>query len=233
MCVCEEEQEKTPAHEIERLRARVEELNQWKDGVAAALSIMFEPESGPHTGTKYLNHKERYEFGMNIDGDPYCSGADLVGGAWRGVIDPLRADLDSRKQRIKTYEERIEGLCARVEGLEREKHPEISVTADSGGIALYVNGERRPITPHALDGGRWITYKEIAVARKLTEDLRAHLQKLEQPEIERITCNVRDELMRELGIDSPVAPCRESTNEHPSDAGAGRDAPFETEGGDE
>ena len=123
----------------------------------------------------------------------------------------------------------FERLETRVEGLEREKHPEFSVTAGSGGIALYVNGERRPITPHALDGGRWITYKEIAAAWERTEDLRADLQKLEQPEIERITCNVRDELMRELGIDSPVAPCRESADEHPSDARAGRDAPFETE----
>ena len=64
----------------------------------------------------------------------------------------------------------IKQLRARVEELEKEKHPEISVTAGSGGIALYVNGERRPITPHALDGlDHRITSKMIDAAVAIVE----------------------------------------------------------------
>jgi hypothetical protein len=48
--------------------------------------------------------------------------------------------------------ERME-LRARVEELEKEKHPEISVTAEGDKITLYVNGEPRPVVPHAVNFG--------------------------------------------------------------------------------
>jgi len=48
--------------------------------------------------------------------------------------------------------------------------------------------------------GMFITDEQIDSAWELTESLRKNLQKLNQPEIERITCDVRKELMREFGI---------------------------------
>ena len=51
-----------------------------------------------------------------------------------------------------------------------------------------------------VEGAHLITDDQIDAAWEKTESLRVNLQKLEQPEIERIICNTREELMREFNI---------------------------------
>ena len=67
-------------------------------------------------------------------------------------IEQLQSAIASWKEEEIEWKNTEERLRARVEELEKEKHPEISVTMDGDKITLYVNEESRPIVPHASGG---------------------------------------------------------------------------------
>jgi chromosome segregation ATPase len=142
-------------------------------------------------------------------------------GELRERIEELEGAIMTWKAEEAAWKEVEVGLLARIEELENQNnvlHLEVNrwnqatnticdrlVKSLGAGVASDIACQetlaaRQDIGEKCFSPGIHITHKQIEQSRKLTGDLRVNLLRLGQPEIERIICNTRDELMEELGI---------------------------------